>query len=54
MFDSLLQPIYDTLVSRNEQDSKGESANVVDGLFAIARAIDRAAAALERIGTIEP
>jgi hypothetical protein len=34
-----------TLVSPNEGDSNGEAANVVDGLFAIARAIDRLAAA---------
>lgn len=28
-----------TLVSPNESDANGEAANVVDGLFAIARAI---------------
>lgn len=34
------------LVSPNEADSNGEPANVVDGLFAIARAIDRLAGVL--------
>ena len=33
------------LVSPNETDTNGEPANVVDGLFAIARAIDRLAQA---------
>jgi hypothetical protein len=32
------------LVSPNELDSNGEPANVVDGLYAIARAINRLAA----------
>lgn len=35
-----------SFISPNEADSNGESANVVDGLFAIARAIDRLAAAV--------
>lgn len=34
-------------VSPNEHDSNGEPANVVDGLFAIARAITRLARAIE-------
>jgi hypothetical protein len=34
------------LVSPNEGDSNGEPANVVDGLFAIARAVDGLAAAI--------
>jgi hypothetical protein len=52
-------PVYDTdppavaiaagLISPNETDSNGEPANVVDGLFAIARAIDRLADAATRI-----
>ena len=40
-----------TLESPNEADSNGEAANVVDGLFAIARAIERLAAAVEARGT---
>ena len=49
-------PVYDTdppviaiaagLISPNEADSNGEPANVVDGLFAIARAIDGLAQAI--------
>jgi len=34
------------LTSPNEADSNGEPANVVDGLFAIARALDRVADAI--------
>lgn len=37
-------------ISHNETDSNLEPANVVDGLFAIARAIERNAQALERLG----
>ncbi len=40
-----------TLISPNESDSNGESANVVDGLFAIARAIHHLAGAVEGAGT---
>lgn len=36
-----------TLISPNEADSNLEPANVVDGLFAIARALDRIATALD-------
>ncbi len=35
-----------TLISPNESDSNLEAANVVDGLFAIARAIENLAAAV--------
>lgn len=34
------------LVTPNETDSNGEAANVVDGLFAIARALNNIAAAI--------
>lgn len=37
--------------SPNELDRNGEPANVVDGLFAIARGLNRIADALEREGT---
>jgi hypothetical protein len=40
-----------TLFSSSELDSNCESANVVDGLFAIARSMDRVAKALNRLGT---
>ncbi len=36
-------------VSPNESDRNGEEANVVDGLFAMARAIDRLARAVEGV-----
>ncbi len=36
-----------TFSTPNESDSNGECANVVDGLFRIARAIDRLAKAVE-------
>jgi hypothetical protein len=41
--------LRDTLISPNEADSNLEPANVVDGLFAIARAISDNARALDRI-----
>jgi hypothetical protein len=47
--DALLQALF----SDNESDQNGEAANVVDGLFAIARALDRVARALERRGAAE-
>jgi hypothetical protein len=36
------------LITPNETDTNGEPANVVDGLFAIARAIDRLADTMQR------
>lgn len=39
------------LTSPNEADSNGETANVVDGLFAIARAIRDLAAAIRESRT---
>lgn len=39
--------LRDTLRSPNESDSNGEAANVVDGLFAISRALHRLAKAIE-------
>lgn len=38
--NELAKVLAGTLRSPNESDSNGEVANVVDGLFAIARAID--------------
>lgn len=38
------------LVSPNEMDRNGESANLVDGLFAIARAISDLAEAVREVG----
>jgi len=42
--------IGDSLVSANESDRNGESANVVDGLFAIARALEDVARAIASKG----
>jgi len=39
--------LSETLISPNESDRNGEAANVVDGLFAISRALNRIAVALE-------
>ena len=44
--DKLADGIYDTLYSMSEVDSNGHHANVVDALFAIARAIDNNTQAL--------
>jgi hypothetical protein len=41
--DDIADAIRETLISPNESDSNLERANVVDGLFAIARAISRLA-----------
>lgn len=43
------EAVRDTLISPNECDSNGESANVVDALFAIARSIRRLAEATEKL-----
>ena len=43
--------IRDSCISPNETDSNLEPANVVDGLFSIARAIDRLAAAIDNGST---
>lgn len=44
--DNLTVALAHCLVSPNEGDSNGEPANVVDGLFAVARAINRVADAI--------
>jgi hypothetical protein len=45
--DVIIKAMTDVFVSPNESDSNGEEANVVDGLFAIARALNRVAKAIE-------
>ena len=42
--------LYGVLESPNESDSNMEAANVVDGLFAIARSLDRCAKAIHQLG----
>lgn len=44
--NALARMLRDTLSSLNETGSNGEAANVVDGLFAIARALEHVALAL--------
>lgn len=48
--DKIGGALRDCLISPNEMDRNMESANVVDGLFAIARAIDRLATAVHKLG----
>lgn len=43
----LVDALFGTLSSPNETDSNLEAANVVDGLFAIARALHHVAEAIE-------
>ena len=45
--DLIANALRDVLISPNECDSNFEAANVVDGLFAIARALNRIAEAIE-------
>jgi len=45
--DSVANGLRDVFISPNECDSNLEAANVVDGLFAIARALNRVAKAIE-------
>jgi hypothetical protein len=45
--NGVAEAIKVTLISPNESDSNLEAANVVDGLFAIARAIQRLADVVE-------
>jgi hypothetical protein len=42
--------LYGVLESPNESDRNLEAANVVDGLFAIARSLDRCAQAIHQLG----
>ena len=44
----LVEGIAECLISPNESDSNGESANVVDGLFAISRGLFAVARAIDR------
>jgi hypothetical protein len=51
MTDQLAKALTACLQSPNESDRNGEDANVVDGLFAIARSLDKVASALRMLGT---
>jgi hypothetical protein len=48
--NKIASALHETLISPNELDSNLEAANVVDGLFAIARAIHHLAEAVEHTG----
>lgn len=48
--NQLAEALRATLISPNEQDRNLEAANVVDGLFAIARAVDRLATQVKYLG----
>lgn len=50
MSKQLADALAETLISPNEHDSNLEAANVVDGLFAIARALNDVAKALRELG----
>jgi len=52
MSESLVGALYDTLLSLSADNeySDGRSANITDGVFAIATALNRVANALERLG----
>jgi hypothetical protein len=45
-----MSDLGDLFISPNEQDRNGESANVVDGLFEISRALNGVAEAIHRLG----
>ena len=49
--DKVAEAIADAFISPNELDRNMEPANVVDGLFAIARGLNKVAIALDRLGT---
>ena len=49
--ERLAGAVWGTLQSPNESDSNGEPANVVDGLYAIAKAIHHLARATEGVRT---
>lgn len=44
----IMEGIRDIGISPNEQDRNLEPANIVDGLYAIARSLDRLAVAIEK------
>ena len=53
MIDRIIQVVQSCLITEQEQDRKGEPANIVDGLFALARAIDRLRVRLEKLQPTE-
>lgn len=49
--NKMAEAMRDTLISPNEADRNSEPANVVDGLFAIARAVSQLAESVDAIST---
>jgi hypothetical protein len=48
--DRIAEALRATLISPNESDSNGEAANMVDGLYAVARSIYDLADAVRELG----
>ena len=51
--EQISKALFACLFSPNEMDSNFENANIVDALFAIARALDRCAKAIENMKTVD-
>jgi hypothetical protein len=49
----IAEALCNTLISPNEEDRNLEPANIVDGLFAIARAVDRLATQVKNLGNAD-
>lgn len=49
--DKLARAIEFALTSPNEMDSNMETANIVDGVYRLARAIEHLAKAVDTVGT---
>lgn len=47
----IAKALHATLITPNEPDRNLEPANMVDGLFAISRAIEKLSRAVDRLGT---
>jgi hypothetical protein len=52
--DAVVKALWGIFTTPNESDSNGEVPGPTDGLYAIARAIHRLAAAVERFNPEEP
>ena len=50
MMEKVVIAIENATFSAAEQNERGESANIVDGLFAIARGLEAVAKAVQRLG----
>ena len=50
--DTIQEAIREVFISPNEEDRNSEPANVVDGLFAIARSLSAVAESLDRVAGV--